>query len=100
MRQLKYRSHWPYILFFLETHNPSGQEIICLGLGQTWAIKGWSGYASRSSSSINTGTRRIILLDKLSYVVRLERCTTEHSSSRRTRTWAVKVSSSGYRGVS
>ena len=37
----------------------------------------------RSSSLIKTGTRRIIRLDELSYVVRLQRRTTEHSSSRR-----------------
>ena len=34
-------------------------------------------------SSIKTGTRRIIRLDELSFVVRLERRTTEDSSSRR-----------------
>ena len=34
-------------------------------------------------SSIKTGTRRIMRLDELSFVVRLERRTTEDSSSRR-----------------
>ena len=34
-------------------------------------------------SSIKTGTRRIIRLDELSFVIRLERRTTEDSSSRR-----------------
>ena len=34
-------------------------------------------------SSIKTGTRRIIRLDELSSVIRLERRTTEHSLSRR-----------------
>ena len=34
-------------------------------------------------SSMKTGTRRVIILDELSSVVRLERRTTENSSSRR-----------------
>ena len=42
-----------------------------------------SAYASCSSSSIETGTRRIIRLVEWSHVVHLERRTTEHSSTRR-----------------
>ena len=37
---------------------------------------------SRISSSIKTGSRRIIQLDDVSYVVLLERRITEHSSSK------------------
>ena len=51
---------------------------------RTWAINvSSSGYASRSSSSIKTGTRCIMRLVELSYIVRLERRTTDYCSSRR-----------------
>ena len=50
--------------------------------GRTWAnIRCSSGYASLAS--IRTGTRRIIRLDELSFVVRCSRWTMEDSSSRR-----------------
>ena len=63
------------------TKHSSSRRIICLG--QAWAINvSSSGYVSpRSLSGKKTGTRRIILLDELSRVVRLERRTTEHGSS-------------------
>ena len=48
-------------------------------LGRTWANYGC---ASRSSSCIKPGIRGIICLDELSCEVRLERRTTEQSSSR------------------
>ena len=59
----------------LETHYPR--------LGRTWVNNIISsGYASPSSSS-KTGTRRIMRLDEVSSVVRLEQRTAEHSSSTR-----------------
>ena len=72
----------PILIFCFENplaHFPKNSR-----LGQTWASNvSSSGYASHSWSSIKTGTRRIIRLYELSYVVRLERRTTEDSSTRR-----------------
>ena len=53
------------VVFTLGTHNPSGMN---------WAINiSLSGYASHCSSSIKMGTRWIVLLHELSYIVCLRR---------------------------
>ena len=53
-------------------------------LGRNWVnICSSSYYASRGSSGIKMDTRRVMRLDELFSVVRLERRTTEDSSSKR-----------------
>ena len=62
------------VVYTRDADYPSGANLAWANL--TWAnLCSSSGYESRSSSSIKTGTIRIICLVELSYVVREQRTT-------------------------
>ena len=71
----RFQPQWPFLCKI---------RIRITRLGRTWANMCNSAcYASRSSSSIKSGARRVMRLDEISSVVRRPRRTTQDSSTRR-----------------